>query len=271
MKPTLFGISILAGVIAGPALAASAPSPGQGKLADVRTIAASLDGEYLSYSGAFGSRRIVSGTTRVGLGKTNVSMSIAQGTRKAADNRFHATRLTGTLVHEWSARLSTRTSASIASNQPVFVTREALQEVSYKPSPRTVLTVGARYARYFGGLDGTSWSLGAAQYFRGGMVSYRFSAYHTQHLGNTVGHLLNVKLDDRFGSNQLWLGHGTAIHDATWLATPEKGKFSNIELRRVQPVGGGVSVVLGANRTWYNTDSAKYHGTGGRLGLLFTQ
>jgi YaiO family outer membrane protein len=245
--------------------------PALKKLADTKSIAAAVDGEYLSYSGPFGSRRIVNGTTRVDLGKTSLSLGVSQGTRKASGDRFNATRISATLVHDWSARLSTRTSASIANNQPVFVTRDFVQEVSYKPLPQTVLTVGGRYSRYFGGLDGTSWSVGAAQYFGGGMVGYRFSSYNVQHLGHTTGHLVNFKVNDPLGSNQLWLGHGTALHDATWLATPEKGKFSSVELRRVQPIGGGVSLMLGVNRIWYNTDNAKYHGTGARVGLIFAE
>jgi YaiO family outer membrane protein len=239
------------------------------KIADLRTVAASLDSEYLSYSDAFGSRRIVNGTTVVDLGKTNLSLGIAQGTRKASGDKFHATRITATLVHDWSSRVSTRTSASIAGNQPVFVTRDLVQEVSYKPLPQTVLTVGGRYSRYFGGVDATSWSIGAAQYFRGGMAGYRYSSYNVQHLGHTAGHLVNLKVNDRLGSNQLWLGHGTALHDAIWLPTPKKGKFTSVELRRVQPIGGGVGVMLGVNRAWYDTGSTKFTGTGVRLGLTF--
>lgn len=78
-------------------------------------------------------------------------------------------------------------------------------------------------------------------------------------------------MKDPLGSNQLWLGHGTALHDAISLATPEKSKFSNVELRRVQPIGGGVSAMLGVNRIWYNMDSRKHSGTGARLGLIFGQ
>ena len=246
------------------------PVPPLAKVASVKTMTAELDGEYLSYSGPFGSRRIVNGSTSFDLGDTKISLNLSQGRRKAGEERFDATRFSGTLVRDWGARISTRTSASIANNQPVFVTRELVQELSYKPLPRTVVTVGGRYARYFGGLDGTSWSLGAAQYFRGGMIGYRFSAYNVQHLGNTTGHLLNAKVNDSLGSNQMWIGHGTALHDATWLTSPEKGKFSNVELRRVQPIGGGVSAMLGVSRIWYNTDSAKYHGTGARVGLIFS-
>jgi len=37
-----------------------------------------------------------------------------------------------------------------------------VQDISYKATPTTVLTVGGRYARYWGGVDALSWSLGAA-------------------------------------------------------------------------------------------------------------
>ena len=240
-------------------------------LLDLKKVVASVDGEYLSYSGSFGSRRIVNAETRIDTGKTIVSLGISQGARKAGPDKFKATRLTGTLVHDWSARLSTRTSASISSDEPVFVTREALQEISYKPLPQTVLTVGVRYARYWGGVDSVSWSAGGAQYFRGGMVGYRFSSYDVQGLGDTVGHLVNLKLNDPYGSNQLWLGHGTSLHDAVWLSAPQKGKFSSIEYRRVQPIGGGVGVMLGVSRNWYNSEGAKFDGTGARVGLVYEQ
>ena len=79
-----------------------------------------------------------------------------------------------------------------------------------------------------------SWraAIGAAQYFRSASVSYRFSSYDVEHLGRTSGHLVGAKLDDPYGSNQLWLGHGNSPHDTDWLATPEKGKFNSAELRR---------------------------------------
>lgn len=249
--------------------AQAAPAPPLKRTSDLKSVIASLDSEYLSYSDSFGNRRVVNATTRIDLGKTKLSFGIAQGTRKASGDKFHATRITATVVHDWSSRISSRTSASVAGNQPVFVTRELAQEVSFKPLPQTVLTVGGRYSRYFGGVDATSWSVGAAQYFRGGMIGYRYSSYNVQRIGHTAGHLVNLKLSDRFGSNQLWLGRATALHDATWLPTAEKGKLTSVELRRVQPIGGGVSVMLGANRAWYDTEGAEFRSTGAKLGLIF--
>ena len=49
----------------------------------------------------------------------------------------------------------------------------------------------------------------------------------------------------------------------------KKGKFTSIEYRRIQPIGGGVALTAGVNRIWYEADSAKFHGTGIRLGLTF--
>lgn len=153
-----------------PFLIAFAGSAQASSVLDLKAIVASVDGEYLSYSGDYGSRRIVNTTSRIDTGPTDLSLSISQGERKADSDSFKATRLSATLVHDWNARLSTRTSAAIAGDKPVFVTREFVQEVSYKPFPQTVLTVGGRYSRYFGGEDARSWSAGAAQYFRGGSI-----------------------------------------------------------------------------------------------------
>jgi YaiO family outer membrane protein len=253
-----------------PILIALAGSAHAAPLLNLRKIAASVDGEYLSYSGDFGSRRVVNAESRLDTGTTVVSLGLSQGSRKAGGDDFNATRVTATVVHNWSSRLSTRTSASIASDQPVFVTRELIQEVSFKPLPKTVLTVGGRYARYFGGIDALAWSVGAAQYFRGGMVSYRFSSFDVSHLGRSTGHLVSAKLQDPYGSNQLWFGHGTALHDAVWLSEPEKGRYDNIEYRRVQPITSGVGLMLGVSRIWYKAEGAKFHGTGVRAGLVFS-
>lgn len=259
--PIICATSLLA--VAGPAHA--------GALLDLKSITSSVNGEYLSYSGPFGSRRVVNAETRINAGKTKAFFGIAQGQRKAGGHTFRATRLTGAVVHQWTGRLSTRTSASLATDKPVFVTRELAQDVSYKVLGGTVLTVGGRYDRYFGQVDALSWSAGAAQYFRGGLVSYRFSAFDVRHVGHSVSHLASVKLKDRLGSSQLWLGHGTALHDADWLPTPERGKYTSVELQRTQRIGGGIGLTAGISRKWYETASVKYRGLGVRLGLTFAR
>jgi len=240
-------------------------------LPDLKAIVASVDGEYLSYSGDFGRRVVVNAQTRIGTGPTKYSFLLSHGTRKAGDEKFEATRVQASLVHDWSARISTRTVAGFGSDEPIFVNRELGQEISYKPLAQTVVTAGGRYARYFNSVDSWSWSLGAAQYFKGGYVSYRFSDYDTDGLGHSVGHLVSGKLEDPYGATQLWLGHGTALHDADFLAVPQKGKYTQVEVQRSQSLGAGISLNVGVRRNWHETPSAKVHGTGVRVGFTLKQ
>jgi YaiO family outer membrane protein len=149
------------------------------------------------------------------------------------------------------------------------VTREAAQDVSFKVLPETVLTAGARYARYYGGTDAWSWSAGASQYFKGGMIAYRFTSYDIEHLGHSVGHLGSFKLNDRGGSSQLWVGHGTSIHDAEFLPVPQRGTYTSAELKRSQKLTPDIALNVGLRRSWYDTPEANYHGTGIHLGLTF--
>jgi hypothetical protein len=79
------------------------------------------------------------------------------------------------------------------------------------------------------------------------------------------------RLKDRYGSTQLWLGHGTALREVEWLATPDKGKFNSIELRRVHNIGGGAGLVLGLNKSWYRTGVSSFDANGVRVGLTFEQ
>jgi len=236
---------------------------------DLKSIAGSVDGEYVVYSGPYGKRQVVSARSQFDTGNTKLSFAISQGRRTAGEEKYNATRLQLSLVHNWSSRFSSRTEASIASSNPVFVNRELIQDFSYKVLPATVLTVGGRYARYATGHDTWSWSAGVAQYFPGGYVSYRFSSFDTKHLGGSTGHLFSAKVSDPYGSTQAWVGHGTSLQEADWMIAPEKGKYTSVELRRLQPIGGGVSLSLGVRKAWFEADSAKYRGTGVHVGLVF--
>lgn len=236
---------------------------------DLRSVAASVDGEYLSYSEGFGSRRIVNADTRFGLGSTKLSFAVGQGERKSDGQRYNSMRGSATLVRDWSSRLSTRTTASLAKDTPVFANREFIQDISYKLPTGTVATLGGRYARYYRDRDAWSWSLGATQYFRGGFIGYRFSSYDIDRVGHAVGHIVSGKLADPYGSTQLWLGRSTAAVDNDALLTPEKGKFTEVSLRRSLPLKGGIALTAGLKRNWFRTPSAKFEGTGFQLGLTF--
>ena len=130
-----------------------------------------------------------------------------------------------------------------------------------------MLTVGGRYSRYFGDIDSWSWSVGAARYFRGGYVSYRLSAYDTSGLGHTTGHTIGAKLNDPYGATQAWVGFGSELHDADWLSSPQKGHQTQVEIRRLQPIGKGVAVSFGAKQAWIEALGTHYRGTGFHIGL----
>ena len=255
-------------LIASAALACASPAAATG-FPHLKSVIASVDGEYLSFSAGFGSRRVVNAQSRFGLGDAKLSLSVSQGQRKAGAEQSSASRISTTLVNDWTSRFSTRTSLGISGDKPVFVTREAAQDVSFKVLPETVLTAGARYARYYGGTDAWSWSAGASQYFKGGMIAYRFTSYDIEHLGHSVGHLGSFKLNDRGGSSQLWVGHGTSIHDAEFLPVPQRGTYTSAELKRSQKLTPDIALNVGLRRSWYDTPEANYHGTGIHLGLTF--
>jgi YaiO family outer membrane protein len=236
---------------------------------DLQKVVASVTAENLSYSDGFGKRRVVSARSRFDMSRTKVQLGLAQGRRSGGDGHSNATQGSAVLVHDWGP-VTTKTSASIASNSPVFANRDFSQEVSLNVLPTTVVTAGVRYARYFTGIDSWSLSLGATHYFRGGLIGYRFSAFETEHRGHSVGHLVSGKLDDPYGSTQAWVGHGTAIHDAEWLPTPEKGKYTNVEVARSLKLGSGLNLELGVKRGWYRVPSTHFNANGIRLGLTYS-
>lgn len=268
MKPNII-LGGLTAICATSVNAAAMPSEKSTSLPSIKSIIGSLDGEYLTYSGTHGNRVTVDARTRINMGDTKVDFGLSQGFRKTDDGKFHATRVQGTIAHDWNSVISTRTSAGLATSGEIFTKRELIQDVNFKVASGTLLTAGGRYARYDDNIDAWSWSLGASQYFRGGYVGYRFSSFKFDQLGHAVGHLVSAKLNDPLGGNQLWFGRGTALHDADWQGPPEKGKYTQIEYRRLQPIGGGVSLSFGVKRNWYDTPSTKFHGTGFRFGLVF--
>jgi YaiO family outer membrane protein len=260
--------ALLLAAMAAPVQAADLPA-GRPKL-DLKRIAASLETEYLTYGNGRGHRLSVSAQSRLAFGDTKIALGVSQGTRKpASGSAMHATRLQASIAHDWTARLTSTTTLGLASNQPVFVTREAAQELSYKAFSSTVVSGGVRYARYFGGIDSWSWSVGASQYFRGGYVGYRFTSYDTHGLGTSVSHRLTGKFADPLGSTQLWVERGTAVNGAGLADAPVRGRTTGFELQRLQPIGGGVSLSLAARRSWNRTGSARYHDDAVRLGLAF--
>ena len=232
-----------------------------------------VTGERTSFSGSFGERFETGVQSTTDLGSTAFTMHATHGKRKFDSETYKSTRFGGSLYHDWNEKFFTRSSAAISSNSPVFATREIAHDFNYKLFPNAVATVGGKYARYFGGRDALSWSMGASWYFSGGQATYRFSQYHVDKLGSSTGHLASLRLKDGkgAGSTQLWAGLGTSLHEHEALIGNQAGKFRSLAVRRVQPVAGPVALDLTLGRTWYDTPGADYRGTTASVGFSITR
>jgi YaiO family outer membrane protein len=232
----------------------------------------SVSTEQTSYSGGFGKRLETSVESTTDLGRTGFTVNVAHGKRDIGDDHVKSLRLGATVYHDWSDKFYTRTTMGISSNKPVFATRELAHDFNYKLLPNAVATVGAKYARYHGGVDVLSWSAGASWYFKGGFVSYRFSTYDVDRLGKNHAHLASFRLKDPKGEGytQLWAGAGSSLHDQEVLLAGSKGKFRSLALQRVQPLRGPVSVNLSLGRAWYDTPTGDYRGTTASVGLAIS-
>lgn len=256
MKSAFFICAVALGVAATPATAAGTEL--------------SVTGDYVNYSGVHGSRQIVTAESTTGIAAdTKFGFGISSGERKVGDSRFHAIRLSGSVAHIWSDRLSSYTSVSLANHSAVFAKQLVAQDIGYKLTHGLVATVGARFASYGSRDKVTSWSGGAAYYLRGASLSYRFSLLDSNRLGRSTAHLASFSLKDSggSGSTQLWVGHGTSLYEIVDLPGAAAGKFTSVAVRRVQPIGGGVAVNFGVNRSWFNTPTGNYRGTGVSVGL----
>lgn len=220
------------------------------------------------YSKGFGSRRETTAESTTKLGDTSLTLAASQAKRKYDDETYSAVRVAGTIYHNWTDRLYTRTYGSLSSSKPVFATRELGTDFNLKVLPGTVATLGAKAARYHGRRDALSWSAGATHYFGGGFATYRFTAYDVEGLGKSHGHMATARIRDgvRGGSTQLWLGAGNSVHEEL-LSADGKGKFRSVAIQRVQPIKGPVSMTFSLGRTWYDTPASKYHGTQAAIGL----
>jgi YaiO family outer membrane protein len=195
---------------------------------------------------------------------TKLYLSLSGGERRAAGNRTRAARVSGTLRHDWSSRLSTNVTAAVASNGQIFARNEFDGDINYKLTNAVVATAGGKYASYLGGDHVATWSAGLGYYGRGFSATYKYSLIDSHLLGRSHAHLASVRLKDPggSGSTQLWLGQGSSLYDIVPQQSVKAGHFKSVTLRREQPVAGGVKLNVGLNRTWYRTPTGNYRGTG---------
>jgi YaiO family outer membrane protein len=269
-------ILIEAALLAG-ATTANAAETGSSTPVEASTIKAVdsrllLNTELTDYSSGFGRRRETTAEYSADFGRTAVTVGVSQARRKFEADSYKAVELSGTVYRDWNDRLYTRTHAAMASDKPVFASRQFANDFNLKLLPNTVVTVGGKYARYYGKRDVLSWSAGGTFYFGGGFASYRFTAHDVDRLGNSHSHLASFRLKDPRGSGQtqLWLGGGTSLHEQEILLSGRKGSYRSIALQRVQPIRGPLAVNLAVGRTWYDTSAADYRGTTASVGINYS-
>jgi YaiO family outer membrane protein len=258
----------------GPALlacAATAQAAGSNRIQPVDSKLL-LTNELSDYSGGFGKRQETTAEYSADFGRTAVTLSASRAKRKFEAESFKAVELSGTIYRDWSDRIYTRTSVALSSNKPVYASRQVANDFNLKLLSNAVVTVGGKYARYYGDRDVLSWSAGGTWYFGGGFASYRYSNYDVDRLGNSHSHLASFRLKDPRGSGQtqLWLGSGTSLHEQEITLSGRKGSYRSVALQRVQPIKGPLAVNLTLGRTWYDTNAADYRGTTASIGINYS-
>jgi len=191
------------------------------------------------------------------------------GERKYATDSFTGEAVSVDLYYDWSDLISTRTSVSFASNDPVFTRHILSQEIMVKPVDNLVLTGGFSDREYFGNVDAQTYSGGPTFYFKGGFAKYTYTHYAIDDRANTHSHLATVRLKDGAGAGytQAWVGTGTSVQEYEFVVPDTKGDVTGIALRRVQPLTDALNLTFGADYQWYDTPILDYQRWGLTLGI----
>ena len=200
---------------------------------------------------------------------TTIVLSPAIGWRETGALSDTAVSLAGTLYHEFSDDVSTRTHIAFAEDEPVFANRDIAQDITFRVLENTTATVGARWARYFGSQDVYFLSASARYYFERGSVSYRLSYVEPDGSNSFLAHLVNIALNDADGSGktQLWLSAGEASIDAAQLQNNFSGEDYGVFLRRLQPLTESVGLIGSVGFSSYDRPADRVTATSVGLGV----
>ncbi len=246
--------------------AALAQSPVSGDTDQTLLVVA----ETQEFSKGGGSLRSVKLEYKYDFGDTTVLLTGSAGERKVNGQSTSAAGFGGTIYHDFSQDISTRTSAFVSANKPVFAHLDFAQDVTVRVADKTTLTVGGRWARYAGDDDVTFVSAGVRRYFSGGSISYRATWTKPDGRSAFVAHLVNLSLNDAHGKGKtmLWLGTGAASLDRGQLEDFSGSNYSGL-IQRSQPIGGNLNLVLSAGLSSYDRPAGRMTGTNLGIGLLF--
>lgn len=241
IKRFALGAATAAGLLQGaPALAQSS-----------QTLTATAESD--EYSDGLGSVRSIRLEYKHVDEGTTVIFTPAVGQRRTGGLAETAVGGGATLYHDWSPAVSTRMSAFFAENQPVFAQEDLALDLTAKVGRNATVTVGGRYARYFGGVDVVFVSAGVRRYFRFGSVAYRLTRVDPEGRDAYFAHLFNVSVKDAKGDGQtrLWLSAGDASVSRLHMPANFNGDDYAIDLQRVQPLAGKLNIIPSLGYTSY--------------------
>src|SRR5690606_4830953 len=105
-----------------------------------------------------------------------------------------STSVIGTVYHDWSDTLSTRTSVTISSDAPVFVHRELAHDFNVKAGKGWLVSAGAKALEYAGDVEATAINVGASYYLPRVTISYKYTRYDVEDLGESNSHLASIRV-----------------------------------------------------------------------------
>lgn len=268
-KSTAIGAMALVGLAFAPQAMAKSSQPADESASQPASQSIRVEAETQDYSGDLGLLRSVRIEYKYDDGDTTVLFSPVVGERRVAGGSSTAFGAGGTVYHNWSDTISTRTETFIAEDKSVFANLEFGQEVTFKVAPSTTVTLGGRWARYSGGQDVVFFSLGARRYFRGGSVAYRLTRVAPTGLDASWGHLINLTINDSHGAGktQLWLSTGANELARSQLAGDFSGQDYSGMLKRTQPLTDKLSLIAGAGFSSYDRPGRRVSATNFELGL----
>lgn len=234
---------------------------------DQTLMVSAEDQEYSRDGGSLRSARI---EYKYDFGDTTVLVSGVYGERRGGGVSHDAAGGGVTLYHDFSPKISASTSVFLSENEPVFARVDIAQDLTVRVADKTTLTLGGRWAQYSGGREVVFASAGLRRYFRGGSLSYRASLVDPDGTSSFVAHLINLTINDGRGGGktQIWLGAGASSLERNTIDGDFTGRDYSATLRRYQPIGGNLDLVLTGGVTSYARPFGRVTGMTLGLGLL---
>ena len=174
---------------------------------------------------------------------------------------FHDSAIGASLevYHVWSPKISSRSQVFVSENKAPFAHWTVSQDLTVKVAGKTTVTVGGRFARYFGDNDVVYLSGGFRQYFKLGSISYRltwtkpaFSSGYLAHLGS-----ITIKDNRGAGKTELWVSYGSASLIDNQSQDSFRGKDYGFVVQRNQPLGGNLSAIVRIGVSSYDRPGAR--------------